>query len=104
VDFIDHTPSYRGRTITLRLAVRPDPVIVSGPPPGWAPWKTLRDLRGGGAYFYGYGRDEARLDVFVLIPAGLDVPAARPDEWVTVTFRCKDGDLKHGNVATEIWR
>jgi hypothetical protein len=88
--FIDHTPSYRGRTITL-------PLHTSVSMPG-----TLRDHRGHELEFWNSFPD-GKLEMLILIPPGLDVPAVVSGEAVTVTFRCQ-GDLQLGNVAVEIRR
>jgi DNA-directed RNA polymerase subunit RPC12/RpoP len=88
--FIDHTPSYRGRTITL-------PLHTSLSMPG-----TLRDHRGHELKFWNYFLD-GKLEMLILIPPGLDVPAVVSGDEVMVTFRCQ-GDLQLGNVAVEIRR
>jgi hypothetical protein len=90
VDFIDNTPKFKGKTLTIRLTVG----SIDG---------TLRDCRGQEVEFHKYARS-ASLEVVILIPNSLELPNAQLGDDVIVTFVCKDGDLRHGNEATQIKR
>ncbi len=91
VELIDNTLKFRGRTVTVEVSV----AFLEG---------TLRDHLGEEVEFNGFGANAARLDVRAVIPAGLDVPAAKSFDSVIVSFVCKDGNLKHGNEVQKIVR
>jgi hypothetical protein len=90
VEFIDNTPKFKGKTLTIRLSV--------------GELGTVRDLAGKEAKFFTFTNTGARYDMIVMLPAGQDVPNATYGDKVLVTFVCEDGDRKHGNVAKKIVR
>jgi hypothetical protein len=90
VDFIDNTPMFKGKTLTIRLTV--------------GELGTIRDLAGKEARFFTFTNTGARYDMIVKLPTGEDVPDSTYGDKVLVTFVCEDGDRKHGNVAKMIVR
>jgi hypothetical protein len=94
-DLIDKTASYKGQTITLKLAVG-DSNLSTG--------KSLRDYVGQNVKFYTWGEKGARLDIVIAIPEGLTVPNAGWGDHLNVTFVCKNGSLRDGNEAKSIER
>lgn len=62
--------------------------------------ESLRDYQGKSFELYVYGTMN---DIKIFIPENLTgVPKAFFQDRVVVTFICKDGDPKHGNVADSI--
>lgn len=92
-DLIDNTEKYKGKTITLILTLNSD---ISG--------NSLRDNVGFDVPFYTFGEKHERLDIIISIPKNLDVPKAVFLDKLSVTFRCKEGNINQGNEAVLITR
>jgi hypothetical protein len=93
VDFIDNTTMYKDKVLKFEVVAELDHGC------------SLRAVaQGGGAvqFFACLGR--ATLRMIIQIPQGLDVPSAGLFDWLYVTFRCTDGELNSGNIATSVSR
>lgn len=91
-DFIDNTHEYRGDELEFDMMLSFQHVGSS-----------LRQHRGGAALFY-LSDGSASADVVVQIPANLEVPNASAGDDLFVQFKCTQGRLDSGNVATRIRR
>jgi hypothetical protein len=92
LDFMDNTAKFKGKTLTLRASV-------------WWPdfqLATLRDCVGKEVDLTRWTRTDGKLEVKVMLPAGLDLPNAKRGDDLLVTFECQKGSLKEGNIATKI--
>jgi hypothetical protein len=96
VDVIDHTPNYKGKTLTMDLEIDENIFPDKG--------QSLQDYVGKGVKFNAFGPKMERLSIVINIPRGLVVPKAAIFEHVIVTFVCNDGNLQHGNEAKSIGR
>jgi hypothetical protein len=95
-DFIDHTERYRGQEITLPLIVRSTSLVGRG--------RSLRDLVGQTVRFMTFDEAGNRLDLYIDLPRGLEVPNAAFADRLLVTFRSGEGNLARGNRAISIRR
>lgn len=92
-DFIDNTENYKGNTYRLRFTI------------DYNHGETLRDRIGGSVQLYCYSNGvDTKLEINVDIPDGLSVPRAACAEDVWVTFKCTEGSLSYGNIASSIER
>jgi hypothetical protein len=66
--------------------------------------RSLRDWVGREVEFSAIGAQQETLAIAILIPRSLSVPKAGFFDPVKVTFRCNNGDLRHGNEAIAITR
>jgi len=91
-DFMNNTEKYRGKQITVTGHI--SSVIFASDN------ESLRDYKGKVFELYVYATGD---HIKIFIPENLtDVPKAVFPDRVVVTFICKDGDPKHGNVAVSI--
>lgn len=90
-ELVDATHRAKGKAYTLRL----EPDITFD--------QTLRDVVGRDVVFSGREAGTS-IRITIRIPDGLAVPASRYADRLLVTFECREGDLKQGNVATAIRR
>jgi len=93
IDFIDNTQRYAGDVLKMKLTVGDS--LPSG--------KSLQDAAGRVVNFYYYYR-RGRLGIWILIPELINVPKAVYGDELMVTFMCREGNLKKGNVALSIDR
>lgn len=96
VDFIDNTPRYKGKLITIELMIESEIWLEEG--------RSLRDWIGRDVEFSALGEQFETLAMVIFVPASLSVPKAGWGDSVKVAFRCKDGDLRHGNEALSVTR
>jgi len=89
--FIKNTPTYKGKTITLGLK------IDEG-----NQGRSLRDFMGKDVKFAAIAPNGEHLNLVITIPEGLSVPDLSYSSDVVVTFICKRGELRQGNVAKSI--
>lgn len=91
-DFIDNTAKYKGKVVTFQLTYMDN-------------LGTLRDRVGDRCLLKGKdSKNRAELLIQIIIPKGLDVPAAKNDEQVIVTFTCTMGKTEDGNKVVAITR
>jgi hypothetical protein len=97
-DFIDNTEKYKGKWITLEGDIESAVFLQKG--------TSLRDLVGGEVEIKKLkrGNGDARLDMRVSIPAGLDVPKSGYNDPLSIVFFCREGSLTVGNKAKSIRR
>lgn len=97
LDFIDNTPSYKGKKLRMELHLkRMSHVELMD--------KGLRELRGPiDLPFYSY-EGGASLNMNILVDKDIEVPNAQQGDAVLITFICGDGSLKHGNLALKVTR
>ncbi len=96
-DFIDNTPKYKGKTITMQLHIDDGIDASAG--------QSLRNFVGRTVRFYGFGvTSNTQLKIAIEIPSGLSVPQVAYADEVRVTFVCSGGSLLVGNVAQSITR
>ena len=89
-DFIDNTQKYKNETLQFKMQ------MGSG---------ELRQRIGGAAQFFLMDLDSgSSANVIVQIPRNLAVPNVSYMDPVVVAFKCTEGQLDSGNVATEIRR
>ena len=96
VDFIDNTQNYKGLTITMGLNIGSHIFKNRG--------DSLRNYIGKNVKFCTFGPNNARLDISIKIPNGMQVPNAVYLDTLIVKFNCNDGSLLHGNEAISIER
>jgi len=89
--FIKNTPTYKGKTITHGLK------IDEG-----NQGRSLRDFMGKDVKFAAIAPNGEHLNLVITIPEGLSVPDLSYSSDVVVTFICKRGELRQGNVAKSI--
>ena len=94
VHFIDHTNSYKGRTLQL--------ILKPAEPIDRTRGESLRNYLGRDVKFTTPVPGRAPLTVVVAIPKGLSVPEVGSADDVCVTFVCERGALTEGNKAKEI--
>ena len=92
--FIDHTDTYKGRTIQL--------IMKAAEPIDRARGESLRNYAGRDVKFTTPVPGRRPLNVVVTIPPGLPVPEVAGTEDVCVTFVCERGVLSDGNTAKAI--
>jgi len=90
--FMGNAEKYRGKQITF-IGHISSVIFASND-------ESLQDYKGKVFELYVYATDD---HIKIFIPENLtDVPKAVFPDRVVVTFVCKDGDPKHGNVAVSI--
>jgi hypothetical protein len=92
-DFINHTPAYKGKTITLILKMDPTSVASQAKP---------RDHAGQEVQFTTLGPKGEQLKLVITIPQEVSLPNVGPSDDVMVTFVCTQGSLRQGNQAKAV--
>jgi hypothetical protein len=95
-EFADHPERFKGKTIRAELSV--------GSPFHGHKGDSLRNHLGEPVDFWATGPANARLNLSVQIPNGIDVPNASYTDSVVVTFVCREGKLATGNEAVRVTR
>jgi hypothetical protein len=91
VDLIKNAHRYKGQNLTLHLHV-------------------LGENNGQNEYFEGdvkfYSIDDPtiRLEMFITVPWSLKIRNIKDDDEVMVTFKCTEGNLTKGNIASGVFR
>ena len=96
MDFVDNTEKHKGEELN-GFVVHPLSIGVN---------TSLRDYVGETVDFFRSKSLGAPSDyhIFIKIPAGMKVPNASFSDNVLIAFKCTEGSLKKGNIATEITR
>jgi hypothetical protein len=101
-DFVDNIAKYKGKTVTMPMQMDWRNTHVKGEQ------TTVRDFAGQDIMLHGifFGRaSSVSVDITARIPSDTTkLPAAKALDGLLITFTCNDGDLRLGNVVTEIKR
>ncbi len=109
LNFIDNPAKFKGQELTVRVRFGPRPSA------GRRLEHNLKELVGAYAeahadgikrakvWLYGIGRAGANIDLVILMSPTMDLPAAKLDDPVLVTFKC-GSSAESGNVATRVVR
>jgi len=108
IEFIDNPEKFKGRELTARVRYGPRPSggrldmdlkqHVTQYGEGRGDGKRRTDI-----WFYGSEPARASIDLIIEVPTDLELPAARLDDELLVTFKCGTSP-KTGNIATKIIR